>query len=71
MDLSQHWLARHSYDGIRARLRMEGKDLAARAWTELSLELPWTVEGIHWCPIEEPGAGPLPNRIWVLLLIKD
>jgi len=50
---------------------MEGKDLAARAWTELSLELPWTVEGIHWCPIEEPGAGPLPNRIWVLLLIKD
>ncbi len=68
MDLRASWLARHSYEALRARLRAEGRHLEARAWTPETLDLPWTVEGLQWVPVSDPGPGPLPTRFWALLL---
>lgn len=68
MDLSATWLARHSYEALRARLRSEGRALAARAWSPDTLKLPWPVEGLHWVSLAEPGPGPLPTRFQALLL---
>lgn len=67
-DLSATWLARHSYEALRARARAEGHHLAARAWTPESLSLPWAVEGLHWVSLADPGPGPLVTRFQALLL---
>lgn len=68
MDLSAVWLARHSYEALRARMRSEGRSLEARAWTPETLDLPWPVDGLQWVPVSDPGPGPLPTRFWALLL---
>lgn len=68
MDLGATWLSRHSYEALRARMRMEGRHLEARAWTPETLDLPWEVEGLQWVPVSDPGPGPLPTRFWALLL---
>ena len=68
MDLSAVWLARHSYEALRARMRAEGRTLQARAWSPETLPLPWPVEGLHWVPLTDPGPGPLPTRFQALLL---
>lgn len=59
VDPTQPWLARHSFEALRARLVGQGQMLAATAWTPQTLELPWPVEGLDWVPVSEPGPGPL------------
>lgn len=68
MDLSARWLARHSYEGLRARMRAEGHHLEARAWTIDRLDLPWAVEGLEEVSVAEEGPGPVPTRFMALLL---
>lgn len=67
-DLNTHWLSRHSYEALRARLRATGRTLAARAWTPETLTLPWPVEGLHWVSLADPGPGPLVTRFMGLVL---
>jgi ubiquinone/menaquinone biosynthesis C-methylase UbiE len=66
MDLRAQQLARHSYEGLRARMRAEGRHLAARAWDPDTLALPWPVEGLQWVPLSDEGAGPLVTRFMAL-----
>ncbi len=68
--LQERWLARGSFEALRSRLRAEGRQLQARAWTPASLALPWPVEGLHWVPITRDGPGPLVTRFQALLLRK-
>jgi len=68
LDLQATWLSRHSHEGLRARLRSEGRHLPARAWTPETLSLPWAVEGLDWVRLSQPGPGPLVTRFWVLIL---
>ncbi|MDG1484550.1 MAG: methyltransferase domain-containing protein [Myxococcota bacterium] len=70
VDLTATWLSRHSYEALRARMRSEGRHLAARAWTPERLSLPWRVEGLEWVPLSDEGPGPLITRFMALLLIK-
>ena len=67
-ELGARQLARHSYEGVRARMRAESRPLAARAWTPETLVLPWTVEGLQWVPLSENGPGPLVTRFMALVL---
>ncbi len=69
-DLRTTWLARHSYDALRAAVRASRGHLSARAWTEQSLQAPIAVEGLDWVPISEPGPGPVVTRFQALLLRK-
>ena len=69
-DLSQSWLSRHSHEALRARMRAEGRHLAARAWTPQNLSLPWPVEGLEWVPLSDEGPGPLMTRFIALVLVK-
>ncbi|MEC7986586.1 MAG: class I SAM-dependent methyltransferase [Myxococcota bacterium] len=69
-DMRSHWLSRHSYDALRARMNGEGRHLQARAWTRKTLQLPWPVDGLDWVSVSEPGPGPLPQRFWALILQK-
>lgn len=69
-DLRALQLWRGSYEGLRARLKSEGRHLAARAYTPEQLQLPWPVEGLSWVPLSERGAGPLLTRFWCLTLHK-
>ncbi|MDP2314972.1 MAG: methyltransferase domain-containing protein [Pseudomonadota bacterium] len=70
-DLGAQQLARHSYEGLRARMRAEGRHLAARAYTPESLALPWPVEGLQWVPLSDPGAGPLLTRFMALTIERE
>lgn len=70
VDLTETWLSRHSYEALRARMRSEGRHLAARAWRPESLSLPWPVEGLEWVPLSGEGPGPLITRFMALLLVK-
>ena len=70
VDLAQTWLSRHSHEALRARMRSEGRHLAARAWTPQTLTLPWTVEGLEWVPLSDEGPGPLMTRFMALLIRK-
>lgn len=67
-DLRAVQLARHSYEALRARMRSEGRHLAARAWTAETLELPWPVEGLQWVPLSDSGPGPLITRFMALIV---
>lgn len=70
-DLRSRWLARSCYEGLRARLRAEGRSLEARAWTLDSLQVPWPVEGLREVPIFEDGPGPVPTRFFALLIRRE
>ncbi len=70
-DLGAQQLARHSYEGLRARMRSEGRHLAARAYTPEDLVLPWPVEGLQWVPLSDPGAGPLLTRFVALTVERE
>lgn len=70
-DMRAEQLARHSYEGLRARMRMEGRHLAARAYTPDTLELPWRVEGLQWVPLSDEGAGPLVTRFMALTVERE
>ncbi|MES2641513.1 MAG: class I SAM-dependent methyltransferase [Myxococcota bacterium] len=65
-DLGAQQLARHSYEGLRARMRAEARHLAARAYTPETLALPWPVEGLQWVPLSDQGPGPLITRFMAL-----
>jgi hypothetical protein len=67
-DLAAEQLSRHSHEAIRARARAEGLHVAARARSPETLNLPWRVEGLHWVPLSEPGAGPLVTRFFAITL---
>lgn len=67
-DLAVEQLSRHSHEAIRARARAEGLHVAARARSPETLNLPWRVEGLHWVPLSEPGAGPLVTRFFAITL---
>jgi hypothetical protein len=69
-DLQTRHLARHSFEALRSRLQREGRDLAARAWTPDTLDLPWPVEGLQWVPVSDAGPGPLVTRFGALILQK-
>jgi hypothetical protein len=69
-DLGAAWLARHSFEALRARMVQEGKILPARAWTAETLVLPWICEGIDWVSLREEGPGPLVTTHGALLLRK-
>ena len=68
LDTTARWLSRHSYEGLRARLRAQGARLEARTWTVESLSLPWTVEGLEEVTVAEEGPGPVPTRFMALLI---
>ncbi|MBW2255830.1 MAG: class I SAM-dependent methyltransferase [Deltaproteobacteria bacterium] len=70
LDLNARQLARHSHHALRARARMEGWHLPARAWTpeQLTKALPWPAKGLQWVPMSEEGPGPLVTRFLVLTL---
>ncbi len=70
LDLRQRWLARHSYEGLRARMHAEGRHLKARAWTRDTVPLPWRVEGLEEVSLWEEGPAPVPTRFMALLLRK-
>jgi SAM-dependent methyltransferase len=70
-DLGADQLARHSYEGLRARLRAEGRTLAARAYTPDTLRLPWAIEGLQWVPLSDPGPGPLVTRFMALTVERE
>lgn len=70
-DLGAHQLARHSYEGLRARMRAEHRHLPARAYTPGTLPLPWPVEGLQWVPLSDEGPGPLFTRFMALTLQRD
>lgn len=70
VDRSATWLARPSFEALRALVHAEGGHLEARAYTPLSLELPEPVEGLWWAPVTEPGAAPVLDRLWAVLLRK-
>jgi hypothetical protein len=70
-DLGASWLARHSFEALRARLVGEGKVLAARAWTQDTLALPWPAEGIDWVSLREEGPGPLVATFGALVLRRS
>jgi len=67
-DLAATWMARHTYEALRARMQAIGEHLRARAWTPESLEVPFEVEGLDWVPLSDEGPGPLVTRFQVLLL---
>jgi SAM-dependent methyltransferase len=67
-DLQQTWLSRHSYEALRARMRSQGRHLAARAWTPQTLQLPWAAEGLEWVPLSHEGPGPLFTRFMALVV---
>lgn len=69
-DLRATWLARHSYDALRAAVRASRGSLKARAWTPETLPSPIAVEGLDWVPLTEAGAGPVVTRFQALLLRK-
>jgi len=71
VDMGAQQLARHSYEGLRARMRSEGRHLAARAYTPETLKLPWAVDGLHWVPLSDPGAGPLVTRFMALTVERE
>ncbi|MCK6503272.1 class I SAM-dependent methyltransferase [Myxococcota bacterium] len=68
LDTTARWLSRHSYEGLRARFRAEGRHLEARAWTRESVPLPWPVEGLEEVTVAEEGPAPVPSRFMALLL---
>lgn len=70
VDTSARWLARSSFEGLRARLAWDGEGLASRAWTPETLRLPFAVEGVRWVPLTEDGPGPVVTRLCVLILRK-
>lgn len=70
-DMRAEQLARHSYEGLRARMRMEGRHLAARAYSPDTLELPWRVEGLQWVPLSDEGPGPLVTRFMALTVERE
>lgn len=69
MDLTQLWMAKHSYCGVRSFLHQQNSSISARAWhpTQFTHK---NLHGIDWVPMTEPGPAPLPMRIWVLLIWK-
>ena len=72
VDLGGRWLARHSYDALRAACRARGHHLAARAWTARSVaaSLPFPVEGLEDAPLSAPGPGPVFTRFLALVARK-
>jgi SAM-dependent methyltransferase len=70
-DLAAQQLARHSYEGLRARMRAEKRHLPARAYTPETLRLPWPVEGLQWVPLSDVGPGPLLTRFMALTLQRE
>ncbi len=55
---------------LSSRMRAEGRTLAARAWTEADLELPWPVAGLRDVPVSADGPGPVVTRFLAVLLRK-
>lgn len=70
-EMGAEQLARHSYEGLRARMRSEGRHLAARAYTPDTLRLPWAVEGLQWVPLSDTGPGPLLTRFMALTVERE
>ncbi|MFN7146262.1 MAG: hypothetical protein ACK4YP_20990, partial [Myxococcota bacterium] len=70
-EMGAEQLARHSYEGLRARMRSEGRHLAARAYTPDTLRLPWAVEGLQWVPLSDTGPGPLVTRFMALTVERE
>lgn len=67
-DLQAQWLARHSYEALRAWMRARGHHLEARAWTPETLTVPCRVEGLEWTALSNEGPGPLITRFQALLI---
>ncbi len=70
-EMGAEQLARHSYEGLRARMRSEGRHLPARAYTPDTLKLPWAVEGLQWVPLSDVGPGPLLTRFMALTVERE
>jgi SAM-dependent methyltransferase len=64
LDLDARWLWRPHLAALRAM----GFDVAARAWTPATLPVPVAVEGLRWVSLRDEGPGPLPARIWGMVL---
>lgn len=70
VDRQALWLSRPSHEALRARAHSRGRQFGARARDPKTLESPEAVEGLWWVPVTEPGAGPVLDRLWALLLRK-
>lgn len=70
VDRTATWLSRPSFEALRARAHARGQHLQARAYAPATLAFPEPVEGLWWVPITEPGAAPILDRLWALILVK-
>ncbi len=69
-DLHARWLARGSFEALRALAHARGERLESRAWTPETLPLPERVEGLRWVPITQDGPGPVVTRFQALVMRK-
>lgn len=71
MNLEASWLWRPHLAAVRAVDRLNSRALtAARAWAPETLATPEPIEGLRWVSMREEGPGPLPARMFALLLEK-
>lgn len=69
LDLGARWLWRPHLGALRHLDRRAGcPPTAGRAWTPATLPLAAPVEGLRWVTLQEEGPGPLPGRMWALVV---
>lgn len=69
LDLGARWLWRPHLGALRHLDHRGGRPpTAARAWTPETLRLGEPVEGLRWVTLQEEGPGPLPARMWALVV---
>lgn len=69
LDLGARWLWRPHLGALRHLDRRAGcPPTAGRAWTPATLPLAAPVEGLRWVTLQEEGPGPLPARMWALVV---
>jgi SAM-dependent methyltransferase len=69
MKLDAEWLWRPHLGALRTLDALAGRPpTAGRAWNRDSLVLAEPVEGLRWVTLHEEGPGPLPARMFVLVV---
>lgn len=71
IDLEARWLWRPHLAAVRAVDVLNGRPMtAARAWSAETLDLAEPIEGLRWVSLHEEGPGPLPARMFALVLTR-
>lgn len=71
IDLDARWLWRPHLAAVRAVDALHDRPpTQARAWSPETLDLAEPVEGLRWVSMREEGPGPLPARMFALVLTR-